>query len=81
MNQSMGNDAPAHRILLGNSGGIAAYKTPELVRQLKAAGFEIRVALLEHAAQFVSPLSLQMVSGAPVLAGHWDAKPSSSVKT
>lgn len=80
MNQSMSNDAPAHRILLGNSGGIAAYKAPELVRQLNAAGFEIRVALLEHTAQFVSPLSLQMVSGAPVLAGHWDAKPSSSVK-
>ena len=72
-------NAASAAYFLGISGGIAAYKTPELVRQLKAAGFEVRVALSENAAQFVSPLSLQAVSGAPVLTGHWDAEHEQSM--
>ena len=54
------------RILLGVSGGIAAYKTPDLVRKLKAAGATVRVVLTDSAQEFVSPLSLQAVSGYPV---------------
>lgn len=53
-------------ILLGVTGGIAAYKTPELVRRLREAGAEVRVALTEAAAAFVTPLTLQAVSGRPV---------------
>jgi phosphopantothenoylcysteine decarboxylase/phosphopantothenate--cysteine ligase len=51
------------RVLLGISGGIAAYKGPALVRALTAQGAEVRVVLTRAAAHFVSPLSLQAVSG------------------
>lgn len=50
-------------VLLGVSGGIAAYKTPDLVRKLTATGANVRVVLTESATHFVSPLSLQAVSG------------------
>lgn len=50
-------------VLLGVSGGIAAYKTPDLVRKLTAQGASVRVVLTESATHFVSPLSLQAVSG------------------
>lgn len=53
-------------ILLGVTGGIAAYKTPDLVRKLTAEGANVRVVLTESAKEFVSPLSLQAVSGNPV---------------
>ena len=54
------------RILLAISGGIAAYKAPELVRQLKRAGHEVRCMLTPEAERFVSALSLQAVSGESV---------------
>lgn len=50
-------------IVLGISGGIAAYKTPELVRRLKDHGANIRVVMTEGAKAFITPLSLQAVSG------------------
>lgn len=53
-------------ILLGVTGGIAAYKTPDLVRKLRALGADVRVVLTNSAKEFVSPLSLQAVSGNPV---------------
>jgi len=62
------------RILVGISGGIAAYKAITLVRRLREAGCEVRVVLTEAAAQFVTPLSLQAVSGAPVRASLFDAE-------
>jgi phosphopantothenoylcysteine decarboxylase/phosphopantothenate--cysteine ligase len=61
------------RILVGISGGIAAYKAITLVRRLRDAGCEVRVVLTESAAQFVTPLSLQAVSGAPVRSSLFDA--------
>ena len=51
------------KIVLGISGGIAAYKTPELVRRLKEQGANVHVVLTASAKAFVSPLSLQAVSG------------------
>jgi phosphopantothenoylcysteine decarboxylase/phosphopantothenate--cysteine ligase len=50
-------------IILGITGGIAAYKTPDLVRKLVAKGANVRVVMTESAKQFVSPLALQAVSG------------------
>jgi phosphopantothenoylcysteine decarboxylase/phosphopantothenate--cysteine ligase len=50
------------RVLLAVSGGIAAYKVPELVRQLKGAGHEVRCVLTRAAREFVSPLTLQTLS-------------------
>ncbi len=54
------------RILLGVSGGIAAFKSAELVRRLKTDGHEVRCALTRSAAAFVTPLTLEVLSGAPV---------------
>ncbi len=55
------------RILLGVSGGIAAYKTPDLVRRLREQGAEVRVMMTQAAEAFITALSLQAVSGYPVL--------------
>jgi len=54
------------KIIVGISGGIAAYKTPELVRQLVKAGHQVRVVMTHSAGEFVAPLALQTVSGHPV---------------
>ncbi|CAG8921250.1 unnamed protein product [Penicillium salamii] len=54
------------KILLGVSGGIAAYKAPELVRRLRDRGADVRVMMTEGAKAFITPLSLQAVSGYPV---------------
>ncbi|MHB8921254.1 MAG: bifunctional phosphopantothenoylcysteine decarboxylase/phosphopantothenate--cysteine ligase CoaBC [Halothiobacillus sp.] len=62
------------RILVGISGGIAAYKSITLVRRLRDAGSEVRVVLTESALQFVTPLSLQAVSGQPVRSSLFDAE-------
>lgn len=51
------------RILLGITGGIAAYKCAELVRQLTRAGAEVRVILTPSAANFITPFTLQVLSG------------------
>jgi len=51
------------KIVLGISGGIAAYKTPELVRRLKEQGADVRVVMTEGAKAFITPLTLQAVSG------------------
>ena len=55
------------KIVLGVSGGIAAYKSPELVRRLQDAGADVRVILTPNAARFVSPLSLAAVSNHGVI--------------
>ncbi len=60
------------RILLAISGGIAAYKGPELVRALRRAGHEVRCMLTPEAERFVTPLSLQAVSGALVRRNLFD---------
>lgn len=54
------------RILLGISGGIAAYKSAELVRHLKRAGADVRVIMTSGAMEFMTPLTLQALSGNPV---------------
>ena len=54
------------RVLLGVSAGIAAYKTPDLVRKLSELGAEVEVILTRNADQFVAPLALQAVSGRSV---------------
>ena len=59
------------RILLAVSGGIAAYKTPELVRRMKDAGADVRVMLTAAGAKFVSKLTLEVVSGHPVGEALW----------
>ncbi|OJZ12676.1 MAG: phosphopantothenate synthase [Thiobacillus sp. 63-78] len=61
------------KIILGVTGGIAAYKAAELCRLLIRAGAEVRVVMTVAAQQFVTPLTFQALSGKPVLASLWDA--------
>jgi len=61
------------RILLGVSGGIAAYKTPELVRLLKKSGAEVQVICTPSALQFVTLKTLSVVSERPALVDFFDA--------
>ncbi|HSN72982.1 MAG TPA: bifunctional phosphopantothenoylcysteine decarboxylase/phosphopantothenate--cysteine ligase CoaBC [Steroidobacteraceae bacterium] len=67
----MNSNAP-RRILLGVTGGIAAYKSPDLVRRLIERGAEVQVVMTRGAAQFITPLTLQAVSGRPVRTDLWD---------
>jgi phosphopantothenoylcysteine decarboxylase/phosphopantothenate--cysteine ligase len=74
-NQKTGEGAlmNGNRILLGVTGGIAAYKSPELVRRLRERGAEVQVVMTTAAQQFITPLALQAVSGRPVRTDLWDS--------
>src|SRR5690349_13318385 len=61
------------RILLGVTGGIAAYKSPDLVRRLRERGAEVQVVMTEAAREFVTPTTFQAVSARPVRTDLWDA--------
>lgn len=60
------------RILLGVTGGIAAYKTCELIRLLKKAGADVRIIMTESAKQFVGEATFAALSGHPVSSSLWD---------
>jgi phosphopantothenoylcysteine decarboxylase/phosphopantothenate--cysteine ligase len=62
------------KILLGITGGIAAYKAAELVRLLVKAGADVRVAMTEAATRFIGPTTLQALSGQPVWTDLWDPR-------
>jgi len=61
-------------VVVGVTGGIAAYKAAELVRLLVKAGARTSVAMTEHATKFVTPLTFGALSGNPVICDMWDAK-------
>ena len=63
----------AKRILLGVIGGIAAYKSPDLVRRLREQGAEVQVVMTAAAREFVTPATFQAVSGRTVRTDLWDA--------
>lgn len=62
------------RILLGVTGGIAAYKAAELTRLFIKAGADVRVVVTEAASRFVTPATFQALSGKPVYTDMWDAR-------
>ena len=62
------------KIVLGISGGIAAYKSAELVRALIQEGAEVQVVMSESAMQFITPVTMQALSGKPVYSSQWDAR-------
>jgi phosphopantothenoylcysteine decarboxylase/phosphopantothenate--cysteine ligase len=66
------NELNGKRILLGVTGGIAAYKAAELVRLLNKEGADVRVVMTNSGAEFISPLTLQALSGNPVHTSMWD---------
>ncbi|MCX8048457.1 MAG: bifunctional phosphopantothenoylcysteine decarboxylase/phosphopantothenate--cysteine ligase CoaBC [Methylohalobius sp.] len=68
------------RILLGITGGIAAYKAAELVRKLRTEGAEVQVVMTEAATRFITPLTLQSLSGRPVRCTLWDASAEAAME-
>jgi len=67
------------KIVLGISGGIAAYKTPELARQLMQEGATVQVVMTEAAGQFVTAVTMQALTGNPVYTSQWDSSISNNM--
>src|SRR5260221_6943008 len=67
-------DISGKGILLGITGGIAAYKAAELTRLLVKAGADVRVVMTEAACRFVPPVTLQALSGKTVFTDMWDPR-------
>ncbi|MEM6514061.1 MAG: flavoprotein, partial [Pseudomonadota bacterium] len=61
-------------ILLGITGGIAAYKTPDLIRRLRERGADVQVVMTRSATEFVTETALSAVSGKPVRSTLWDTE-------
>ncbi len=62
----------SHEIVLGVTGGIAAYKAAGLCSSLVKAGFEVQVIMTENATRFVTPLTFRTLSRRPVVTGLWE---------
>ena len=60
------------KVVLGITGGIAAYKTPDLVRRLRERGAEVQIVMTASAEEFVTGTALQAVSGRPIRSNLWD---------
>ncbi|MDQ0142171.1 bifunctional phosphopantothenoylcysteine decarboxylase/phosphopantothenate--cysteine ligase CoaBC [Cupriavidus necator] len=67
-------DLRGKHIVLGLTGGIACYKSAELVRLLTKAGATVQVAMTEAATHFITPVTMQALSGRPVFTSQWDAR-------
>ena len=70
----------APRVALGVTGGIAAYKAAEVVRGLTRAGCEVHVLMTAHAREFITPLTMQTLSGHRVLTDPWDLSPGADIQ-
>ena len=66
-------------IVLGLSGGIACYKAAELCRALVKAGATVQVVMTEAAAQFITPVTMQALSGRAVFTSQWDAREANNM--
>jgi phosphopantothenoylcysteine decarboxylase/phosphopantothenate--cysteine ligase len=66
-------------VVLGITGGIAAYKTPELVRRLRERGADVQIVMTTSAAEFVTETALQAVSGRPIRSNLWDKEAEASM--
>ncbi len=66
-------------VVLGITGGIAAYKTPELVRRLRDRGADVQIVMTGSAEEFVTPTALQAVSGRPIRSNLWDKEAEASM--
>ena len=69
----------AKHIVLGITGGIAAYKAAELLRLLIKQGMEVQVVMTEAATHFITPTTMQGLSGKPVYTDQWDASVPNSM--
>lgn len=69
---TQGSDFADARIIVGVSGGIAAYKTATIVSRLVQAGAQVSVCMTDAATRFVTPLTFQALSGRPVYTSQWE---------
>ena len=60
------------KIILGVTGSISAYKAAELIRLLRKSNFFVQVVMTQSAKEFISPITLQALSGNPVLENMWE---------
>lgn len=67
------------KLVLGITGGIAAYKAAELVRLLVKSNIDVQVVMTEAACQFITPVTMQALSGKPVFIGMWDSSVSNGM--
>ncbi|MGA9667020.1 MAG: bifunctional phosphopantothenoylcysteine decarboxylase/phosphopantothenate--cysteine ligase CoaBC [Gallionella sp.] len=74
MKQQSEKHVVPNRIVLGITGGIAAYKSAELLRLLTKQGIDIQVVMTEAAGHFITPTTMQGLSGKPVFTDQWDAR-------
>ncbi|MEO8164978.1 MAG: bifunctional phosphopantothenoylcysteine decarboxylase/phosphopantothenate--cysteine ligase CoaBC [Betaproteobacteria bacterium] len=72
-------DLSSKRILVGLTGGIAAYKSAELVRELRRQGSDVQVVMTTSACKFITPLTLQALSGKSVIVDMWDDRISNGM--
>ncbi len=67
-------DLKGRHVVLGLSGGIACYKSAELVRELVKAGATVQVVMTEAAQAFITPVTMQALSSRPVMLSQWDSR-------
>lgn len=73
------NELAGKHIVLGLTGGIACYKAAELCRALIKEGATVQVVMTAAAQQFITPVTLQALSGRPVYDSQWDARPVNGI--
>ena len=73
------NDLAGKHLVLGLSGGIACYKAAELCRALVKAGATVQVVMTDAACQFITPVTMQALSGRPVFSSQWDPRDAAGV--
>ena len=73
------NDLAGKHIVLGLSGGIACYKAAELCRAFVKEGASVQAVMTEAATQFITPVTMQALSGRPVFVSQWDARTAAGV--
>ena len=67
-------DLQGRHVVLGLSGGIACYKSADLARELVKAGATVQVVMTESACRFITPVTMQALTGRPVITDPWDAR-------
>ncbi|MFM7507194.1 MAG: bifunctional phosphopantothenoylcysteine decarboxylase/phosphopantothenate--cysteine ligase CoaBC [Rubrivivax sp.] len=72
--ETPGGDLAGRHLVLGLSGGVACYKAAELARELQREGANVQVVMTEAAAQFITPATMQALTGRPVVGSQWDLR-------
>ena len=72
-------DLAGKHVVLGLSGGIACYKSAELARALAKAGATVQVVMTAAAEEFITPVTMQALTGRPVFDSQWDARPGNNM--